>query len=74
MTGFYFRLNPMGEEKSSDLTLRESDIWVFNCNGSLYFVRTNSYDDAEKKCRAAQIKDGVKDPVVGVGHKILVWE
>jgi hypothetical protein len=53
------------KQLSSDLTLRESDIWVFNCNGSLYF---------EKKCLAAQLKDGVKDPVVSVGHKILVWE
>jgi hypothetical protein len=61
-------------EIMSDLTLKESDIWVFNCNGSLYFIRTNSYDEAEKKCRGAQLKDGVKEPVASVGHKILVWE
>jgi hypothetical protein len=57
-----------------DLTLRESDIWVFNCNGSLYFVKTPSYDEAEKKCFAAQLKDGVKEPIMSVGHKILIWE
>jgi hypothetical protein len=60
--------------QETDPELKESDIWVFNCNGSLYFVRAKSDVEALEKFRIAQSVDGVPTPIEGIGHKIKLWE
>jgi hypothetical protein len=62
------------ETKLAELKLEESDVWIFNSNGSLYFIRAPTHEEAAAKFRQAQITDGIQEPVAGVGHKIKIWE